>query len=190
MKKILYLLVMIVSLSFMVSASPPTPKPKIVKLRGVNIPMKKVSLRGKGFSTSRSAYQKPTVITLKKPKPKNLTPPKNDIFRIPLLPEEKPLSEIIKDIDPSVNGFPPLDYSRPYPQFKYYEKTQIFTKKIAEWIHSAEVYHTLIELIEALYELSSDSDSSDDSYNCIYSDTIVYDSTKAVQVVLLMKPIN
>lgn len=187
---------MIVSLSFIVSASPPAlkpfkppkpPKPPYITLRGRNIPIKRVSPRGKVDRTPKTyqSFSHP----IDKVKTLDLTVQKS--YDSPL-PEEK-YSSIIDEIDLSEIGNPPIVYF--WSTFKEnYKKTLFFSEEIAEWIHSAEVYHTLLELLEALYELGSDSDSdsSDDSDEdgYTYSDTIVVDSTKAVQVVLYLKPIN
>ena len=193
---------MIVSLSFIVSASPPVPKPKTkpfnfssMKFKGKKIHIKEVPKRGRG-KRKPITYQSPTVITIKEPIRKDLTAPKTPTFS----PEpEKGFDSMIEDItnenslQHSIFRNPILDFFGPSSE----EKSKIsytFPKEIAEWIHSAEVYHTLLELLEAIFEIGSDSDSdsSDDSDEdgYTYSDTIVVDSTKAVQVVLYLKPIN
>ena len=81
---------MIVSLSFMVSASPqmlrpfkllkpPPPKPpKIptINLRGINIPTRIVDERGRNFNPRRKGYESPIVVTINPPRTKVLTAPK------------------------------------------------------------------------------------------------------------------
>lgn len=191
MKKILYLLIMIVSLSFMVSASPPAlTRVKISKipLRGKKIYTKKVSPKGKGYRyRTQSKTNKKRTFTTKPRKIKDFTPRKNTSGK-KVIQKEYPSQ-------PSVDRKPLMGNLGSFPKGNY-KKTQIFSEEIAEWIHSAEVYHTLLELLEALYELGSDSDSDSDSSDdsdedgYTYSDTIVVDSTKAVQVVLYLKPIN
>ena len=206
MKKILYLLIMIVSLSFIVSASPqmlrpfkllkpPPPKPpKIptINLRGINIPTRIVDERGRNFNPRRKGYESPIVVTINPPRTKVLTAPK---IPGPSPVTDKRFLESQKKslIHRHLFNNPLMRNLGSFPK-ENYKKTLFFSEEIAEWIHSAEVYHTLLELLEAIFELGSDSDSdsSDDSDEdgYVYSDTIVVDSTKAVQVVLYLKPIN